>query len=99
MMRILLLFIAAAVCASPALAALSGIEDPVMDKNYESARSMASRLLKEGTDSKDRIEAEYYLGLSQLRMGQYGEARRAFRIVMEGATTEELYEKASLGTF
>ena len=83
--------------AGTSYASLSDIETAVMDKNYEQARLMASNVLKDTTDAQERMQAEYYVGLSQLRMGQYVDARKAFEIVMNASPNQELYDKAALG--
>ena len=90
-----LLFVSVGV--SWAQAALPDIEAAVMDKNYEQARVLAARLLKDTADPKQRVEAQYYLGLSQLRLGHYVEARKAFLIVMQASANPDLYDKAALG--
>ena len=85
-------------CFAPfAQAALSDIEAAVMEKDYEQARSMAKQFLKDNADSPQRVNAEYYLGLSQLRLKQYTEARKAFAIVMQASPDQDLYDKAGLG--
>ncbi len=88
-----------ALAAGPrdAFAALPDIEAAVMDKNYTQARSLAAKVLQESTNSKERTEAEYYLGLSQLRLGEYAQARKAFQVVMAASSIPELYDKAGLG--
>jgi len=82
---------------SPAHAAFSDIEAAVMDKNYEQARALAAEVLKTTAQPEERAKAEYYLGLSQLRLGQYTEARKAFTIVMQASNDPDLYDKAALG--
>ncbi len=76
---------------------IGDVEAAVLDKNYAQGRDLASKILKSTADSKARINAEYYLGLCQLRLGQYAQARSAFQIVMGAATAQDLYEKAALG--
>lgn len=80
-----------------AQASLSDIEAAVMEKNYEQARSLATQLLKDTADVKQRISAQYYLGLSQMRLGKNVDARKAFEIVMQATTDQGLYENAALG--
>ncbi len=80
-----------------AYSATSDIEAAIMNKNYPQASTLASSLLKTSTDTKERVQAEYYLGLSQLRMGRYAEARSAFQIVMSAADSQDLYDRAALG--
>lgn len=83
--------------APAAQASLSDVEAAVMNKDYEQACVLASQVLKESAKPQERVQAEYYLGLSQLRMGQYAEARKAFEIVMHASPDQELYDKAGLG--
>ena len=78
-------------------ASLSDIEAAVMEKDYEQVRSLSQQFLKDNFGGKERISAEYYLGLSQLRLKQYTEARKAFQIVMQASVDPELYDKAALG--
>jgi len=68
-----------------------------MNKNYEQARDLAQELLKSTAVRHDRANAQYYLGLSQLRLGKYVEARSLFQIVMSMATEQDLYDRAALG--
>jgi tetratricopeptide (TPR) repeat protein len=82
---------------SMAQAGLPEIEAAVMDKDYEGARNLASNLLKETSDSNQRISAQYYLGLSNMRLGKNVDARSAFEIVMQATADQELYDKAALG--
>jgi tetratricopeptide (TPR) repeat protein len=83
--------------ASGAFASLPDIEAALLDKNYNQSRLLASRIVKESMDPAERIEAQYYLGLSQLRLGKYPEARKAFQVVMTETVNPELYDKAGLG--
>lgn len=84
--------------STPIYAATSDIEAAIMDTNYEQARLLASKVIKTTRDAKERIQAEYYLGLSQLRLGQYAQARSAFNIVMDdAASSQDVYDKAALG--
>ncbi|MBI3602811.1 MAG: SPOR domain-containing protein [Candidatus Omnitrophica bacterium] len=78
-------------------ASMPDIEAAIMDKNYEQARTLSSNVLKSTADPKERIQAQYYLGLSQLRLGQYAEGRSAFQIVMSATGPGDLYDRAALG--
>jgi tetratricopeptide (TPR) repeat protein len=89
---VLLVFI-----SSSSFAATSDIEAALMNKNYEQVRVLAQKVLKESTDAQSRLQAEYYLGLSQLRLGRYTDARSAFQIVMSTAPSQERYDRAALG--
>ena len=78
-------------------AALPDIEAAVMNKDYAQARELASQVLKDSNDSSQRTEAQYYFGLAQLRLGQYAQARDAFRIVMDSHPPQDIYDRAALG--
>ncbi|MEI7998234.1 MAG: SPOR domain-containing protein [Candidatus Omnitrophota bacterium] len=82
---------------TPIYAATSDIEAAIMNKNHEQAKTLAVDLLKSSTEPKERVQTEYYLGLSQLRLGQFAEARSAFQIVMSATDSSDLYDRAALG--
>lgn len=96
-MRLFLLFMLMLMPLAAHADVLGDVEAAVLDKDYAHGRDLASKILKGTADSKVRINAEYYLGLCQLRLGQYAQARSAFQIVMGAATAQDLYEKAALG--
>ncbi len=77
-------------------AALPDIEAAIMDKDYAQAREMASKIIKDSNDPAQRIEAHYYYGLAQLRLGQYNDARSAFQTVMDAHPSQDTYDKAAL---
>lgn len=84
-------------CPMKAFASVSDIEAAIMEKNYEQARSLAEKDLKTTTNSKERAQIQYYLGLSQLRLGQYPQARSVFGIVMSSMESQDLYDRAAIG--
>jgi len=90
------LFISSSVLSYAAITT-ADIETAIMNKNYEQASSLAANFLKSSNNSKERLEVEYYLGLSQLRLGQYPGARSAFQIVMASENSSDLYDRAALG--
>jgi outer membrane protein assembly factor BamD (BamD/ComL family) len=77
-------------------AALPDIEAAVMNKDYAQARDLSSQVIKDSNDPKDRVEAQYYYGLSELRLGQYDEARSAFQAVLDAHPAQDTYDKAAL---
>lgn len=81
---------------SLANAALPDIEAAIMNKEYAQARKMASTILKDSNNAADRLEAQYYYGLAQLRLGQYADARSAFQKVMDAHPSQDNYDKAAL---
>ncbi len=96
-MRFIIFLLMALLPISAQASSLADVEAAVMNKDYAGGRDMASSLLKQTADQKTRVNAEYYLGLCQLRLGKYAEARKTFLIAMSMALNLELYEKASLG--
>ncbi len=92
------LTVLAVLTAAPlAFAELPDIEAAVMDKDYAQARDLASQAIKSSNNPAQRIEARYYYGLSQLRLGQYADSRLAFQSVMNARPAQDLYDKAALG--
>ena len=79
-----------------AYAALPDIEAAVMNKDYAQARNLASEVIKDSNNPADRIEAQYYYGIADLRLGQYVDARTAFQAVMDAHPSEDVYDKAAL---
>lgn len=75
----------------------SDIEVALMNKDYELSRKLAEKLLKSTAVHKDRLQAQYYLGLSQLRLEKYAQARSSFQIVMSMAASKDLYDRAAVG--
>lgn len=96
-MRLFALMIMMMLAGQVQAATLTDVEAAVMEKNYADAGQMAAEVLKENKDHKTRAQAEYYLGLSQLRQGQYAQSRKSFRITMQATDSTELYDKAALG--
>lgn len=93
----LLCFVLMASASSLANAALPNIEAAVMNKDYAQARDLASKIIKDSRVPAERTEAQYYYGLAELRLGQYSQARSAFRSVMDTHPSQDIYDKASLG--
>ena len=78
-------------------AALSDVEVALMNKDYAQVRDLSQEILKSTAVAQERTMAQYYLGLSQLRLGQYAEARKAFWVVKSSFPNKEMYDKAALG--
>ena len=77
-------------------AEISDIESALMNKEYESVKDFSNQIIRNSSDHQQIIKAQYYLGLAQLRLGQYAEGRRAFHTVMQ-ADHQDLYDKAAVG--
>jgi tetratricopeptide (TPR) repeat protein len=82
--------------ASYAHAAMPDIEAAIMNKDYAHARELASQIIQNTNDPSQRIEAQYYYGLAQLRLGKYEDAHNAFQSVMDAHPPQDIYDKAAL---
>ena len=78
-------------------AALPDIDALMTKKDYLQAKESAFGILKNTKDVSQQIEARYYFGLAELRLGQYAAARNAFQIVMDAKPSELIYDQAALG--
>lgn len=96
MRKILLCGVLMASSASLAFAAVADIEAAVMNKDYAHARDLALQIIKDSNNPVDRVQAQYYYGLAQLRLGQYADARSAFQNVMNTNPSQDVYDKAAL---
>jgi tetratricopeptide (TPR) repeat protein len=81
----------------PCYAEIADIEAAIMDRDYTQVKTLSLRVLKNPANSQQAMEAEYYFGLAQLRLGQYAQAREAFQNVMDNRLSKSMYDRAALG--
>ncbi len=84
-------------CSSAYAAGIADIETALMDKDYAKVGVLSQEVLKSPVVNDERRMAEYYLGLSQLRLGDNAQARKTFQAVKETARSRDMRDKASLG--
>ncbi|MDE2027933.1 MAG: SPOR domain-containing protein [Candidatus Omnitrophica bacterium] len=77
-------------------AAIPDIQAAIMNKDYAGAREQSVQIMKDSNDPAQRLEAQYYYGLAQLRLGQYADARSAFQSVMNAHPAQDSYDRAAL---
>jgi len=78
-------------------ASLQDIETAVIEENYAKAGDLAMQFIKTQPSKPELDEALYYLGLSQLRLSNYEEARKTFNLLISGFPKDNLRDKAYLG--
>ncbi len=78
-------------------ASLSDIEAAIIQEDYKKANELALKVLQTKPAPMAAAQAEYYLGLSHLRLGEYPQALEVFKKVVNGRPTTDLLEKATIG--
>ena len=68
-----------------------------MEKDYDKVSVLSKQFLRATNVPRERTAAQYYLGVAQLRLGRYADARRAFAMVKENSDSQEIYDRAALG--
>ncbi len=94
------LLLAAAAClafAGLASASLEDVETAIIEKDYQRAHDLSQELLTQQPSSAQAPEAKYYLGLSELRMDRYADARKIFHDLLKESKDHRLQDKAHLG--
>ncbi len=94
---LVLLFCLMFMTSSQAWAQLSDIEAVILQEKFQDAENLAKQFIASNPAKDARDEAIYYLGLSQLRLERYGEARKTFGLLFDKSTKTELWDKAHLG--
>ena len=78
---------------------LKDIETAIIKQDYEQAKKVATQLLSSELKADERDEILYYLGLCDLRLGQYAQAREVFTGLTKKKIDGPLADKAYLGLF
>ena len=76
---------------------LSEIETAIIEEDYAQAKKLAQEYISAYTNQTSANDARYYLGLSQIHLGQYREARDVFNELMKNNPSQPLQDKASIG--
>ncbi len=77
--------------------ALTEIETAIIEKDYQKAKDLAQGYLDQSPSQGKREHALYYLGLSQLWLQEYAQARDAFRHLLKYSSDKKIKDKARLG--
>ncbi len=84
----------------PAYAApdpLADLQAAIIQEDYKGANGLAQELLKRRLSRGQAAEAQYYLGLSHLRLGEYSQGYEVFKRLLAERPVVDLYDKASVG--
>jgi len=97
-----LIFPAVGVCifffhGNAAWAALADIETAILKEDYAQAQEFAQQELSHKPQKAVAQKVRYYLGLSQLKLGNYKEARASFQGAGKNGIDPQLRDKVSLG--
>lgn len=97
--RFLLTVVGGAVSSSFVFAAsIADLRAAVIQGDYKQVKIVAESVLAaRGTGRVEASEAEYYLGLSQLRLGEYGRAESTFKKLLTARPADAVYDKAAVG--
>jgi tetratricopeptide (TPR) repeat protein len=91
--------LAASIFCGSAQAYNGDVETAIISKDYEQARQAARRLLDQGPTEDQRQELRYYVGLCDLHLGEYAQARKIFNELIRDKRNIQLRDKAYLGLF
>jgi len=78
---------------------LKDVETAIIRQDYIKASQIATQLLTSELSDGQQDEANYYLGLCDLRLGDYARARVIFSKLVKKSNDNELRDKAYLGLF
>ena len=78
---------------------LKSIETAIIKQDYEQAKKVAIQLLSSESNTGQRDEILYYLGLCNLRLGEHAQARETFTELTKKKIDGTLRDKAYLGLF
>ncbi len=94
---LLSVFLLLSFCLLCGFTAQSDIETAIMNKDFEKAKTLAESFIAENPASPQIAQVRYFLGISQLGLAHYQQARSEFENVLHSSPTDNLYDKASLG--
>lgn len=84
----------------PAMAQAQSIADLrvlMMKEDYKAARALSQKMIASRGARSDTSEIEYYLALSQFRLGEYSQAEQSFRKIINSRPTDSLYDRSVIG--
>ena len=82
-----------------ARASIKDVESSIIQKDYAQAKQAALQLLEGGAAEEQSQELRYYVGLCDLQLGEYDQARKIFGELIREKENVPLRDKAYLGLF
>ena len=76
---------------------IEDIESALMEKRFDDARHLAYDFASQTPDPALKAQAQYYLGLAQLKLRNYSSARKVFKEIIAAHPLPSLEEKVRLG--
>lgn len=75
----------------------SDIETAIMNKDFKTAKTLSENFIAQSPSDPQVHQVRYYLGISELGLAQYQQARDEFKRVLHSSVGDNLYDKAWLG--
>ena len=91
--------VAVGVWGVPAQASIKDVESAIIQKDYALAKQSALQLLEQDGAQEQGQELRYYVGLCDLQMGEYDQAKKIFSALISDRKNIPLRDKAFLGLF
>ena len=76
---------------------IQDVEVALMEKRFDDARHLAYNFISQTQDKTLKAQAQYYLGVAQLKLGSYAYARKVFKDLIFSHPSKALEEKATIG--
>ncbi|MEI6437519.1 MAG: SPOR domain-containing protein [Candidatus Omnitrophota bacterium] len=76
---------------------LADLKAAIIQEDFKGANGLAKDLLKKDLTREQSIQAQYYLGLSFLRLSEYPKAYETFKKLLSDRPDIETYDKAEVG--
>ena len=87
-------------CIVGAEADIAQVEEAIVQEDYAIAQTLAQEVLNFAVVEKTVAQrAQYYLALSQLRLGDHKSAQRIFKKLLKAKTSDQIRSQSYLGLF
>jgi tetratricopeptide (TPR) repeat protein len=73
------------------------LQTTIMQEDFKKGEELAKGLLSQNLSRPEKAQVEYYLGLSQLRQGDYAPAYDTFKKLIAERPATDIYDKAYVG--